>query len=78
MALTAPPRSDSRNSGGVICPPTYGSFQPKRVDLLLEVVMADYRIRPVGEHFEVIDSAADRVRVCDTEREAKQEIDICS
>jgi hypothetical protein len=39
--------------------------------------MADeYRIRPVGSQFEIIDDAGDRVGAFQTEREAKHEVDV--
>jgi hypothetical protein len=45
--------------------------------LLREVVMADeYRIRPVGSQFEIIDDAGERVAAFKTEREAEHEIDV--
>jgi hypothetical protein len=39
--------------------------------------MADeYRIRPVGSQFEIIDDAGERVAAFKTEREAEHEIDV--
>jgi hypothetical protein len=45
--------------------------------LLREVVMDDeYRIRPVGSQFEIIDDVGERVAAFKTEREAEHEIDV--
>jgi hypothetical protein len=38
---------------------------------------AEYRIRPVGARFEIIDDAGDRVGTYNTRRKAKKEIDVC-
>ena len=36
----------------------------------------EYRIRPVGSQFEIIDDAGERVAAFKTEREAEHEIDV--
>jgi hypothetical protein len=54
-------------------------FSPAEKSILLTVVtMAnEYRIRPDGLQFLVIDQAGERVGAYRTEREAKHQIDVC-
>jgi hypothetical protein len=42
------------------------------------LVADEYRIRPVGAKFEIIDQAGNRIGMCNTRRKAKKEIAVCA
>jgi hypothetical protein len=50
----------------------------EKITVLVVVTMAnEYRMRPDGPHFLIIDHAGERVGAYRTEREAKHEMDVC-
>jgi hypothetical protein len=52
--------------------------QPKKSTLLLVVTMAnEYRIRPDGPQFLIIDQTGETFGAYKSEREAKNQIDVC-